>query len=334
LHRPVRDTLIGLLPWFCIAIAIAIIARVAQPSPNPSPLWARPLIAGDSLAFYLSKLFLPVHLVMDYARTPQSVLNESPRAAFWTWIFPAALLVILILNRRRWPMLLAGAVIFFVALLPNLGFAPFSFQLYSTVADHYTYPAMLGPALALASIVASTRRAAVPAVILLPIFAILGFLSFQQSLTWLNDQTIFTHLYKVNPHNSLAINHLWLNAMNRQDYAAAERDARALVRENPNNALSYFDLAEALLNQNRRAEAMEADQAGIQADPTDPLCYSDLAALYAEDRRFDLAIPLFEHALKLNPNDTDAQTGLARARQEAATQTNATPNPEPQLPNK
>src|SRR5205814_4354239 len=97
---------------------------------------------------YLYKLVWPLRLGIIYDRTPQKVLSEH--WAYYTWIAPAAIAVLLLLLRKRYRWLLAAAGIFCLALLPVLGFVPFDFQETSTVASHYLYLAMLGPALALA----------------------------------------------------------------------------------------------------------------------------------------------------------------------------------------
>ena len=41
----------------------------------PDPL-LRPLVPLDAIAFYLGKLLVPLHLVMDYGRTPYSIAGK------------------------------------------------------------------------------------------------------------------------------------------------------------------------------------------------------------------------------------------------------------------
>ena len=327
LRRPIGRTLVELSVWLCIAAAAAIVARVVQPASDTRvqiPIWARPLVVGDSAAFYLAKLFLPIQLEVDYGRNLHDLLYQFPHAGYWAWFFPVIVFTTIWFCRRRWPFLLPAAAIFVAGLSPILGLASFSYQSYSTVADHYVYPAMLGPALAVAGLLASVRRTALAASIFLPISFLLCVLSFQQAGTWISDSTIFTHMFQVSPHNWLARNHLWLVAMSSHNYSEAEAQARAFIKEYPDHALAYFDLGESLVYQNRRTEAADAYRAEIRVDPNQPSAYNDLAALYAEDGRFDLAIPLYERALQLNPDYNDAQIGLARARREAATRASAT----------
>ena len=100
------------------------------------------------VAFYLSKLVVPFWLGPDYGRAPEWVL-----AQWWHWftgLVPWGLALWLWSRRTRVPWLVAAVGVFVTGLLPVLGLVPFAFQAYSTVADHYMYSAMLGPALALA----------------------------------------------------------------------------------------------------------------------------------------------------------------------------------------
>src|SRR5207244_11687944 len=126
--------------WLALAIAGAIVAKLSQPARFAGivvPLWTRPFIAGDALAFYLRKLVWPLRLGVDYGREPAPTL-----ASHWpyvTSIVPITIAVMLWIKRRAWTPALAGAVVFGLGLLPVLGFVPFDFQIYSTVADHYLY---------------------------------------------------------------------------------------------------------------------------------------------------------------------------------------------------
>ena len=86
LQRSWRAIAQSLALWFALTIPIMLIARVVQPAVEvtPAPLWARPLVALDALAFYLVKLVLPVGLTINYGRTPQSILGSG--AIYYTWI--------------------------------------------------------------------------------------------------------------------------------------------------------------------------------------------------------------------------------------------------------
>src|SRR5262245_28291197 len=76
-RRTLPARLAGLSPllaplalWCVLALPVMLIARSAQPAASgfASPLWGRPLVALDALAFYAVKLVAPVRLALDYGR--------------------------------------------------------------------------------------------------------------------------------------------------------------------------------------------------------------------------------------------------------------------------
>src|SRR5205823_5816266 len=111
-------------------------------------VWKRPLLAADALMFYLRQVFFPARLGFDYGRSPDWVLAHG-RAWIAVGVLANAAIIIFFALPRKAPAVIAAAI-FTAGLLPVLGLVPFDFQVYSTVADHYAYLAMLGPALAVA----------------------------------------------------------------------------------------------------------------------------------------------------------------------------------------
>lgn len=53
----------------------------------------------------------------------------------------------------------------------------------------------------------------------------------------------------------------------------------------------------------------------IAAHPTDDVAITQLADMYLAANKFEDAIPLYQRALKINPNNVAAQTGLEQARE-------------------
>jgi cytochrome c-type biogenesis protein CcmH/NrfG len=56
-------------------------------------------------------------------------------------------------------------------------------------------------------------------------------------------------------------------------------------------------------------------RARIAAHPRDDVALTQLADMYLASNHFEEAIPLYERALRANPHNVAAQTGLAQARQ-------------------
>ena len=123
LRRPLRRVAWAAGPWLVLAVPVLVVARLAQGVESVAnvALWARPLVMGDSLAFYLYKLVWPLHLGVDYGRRPAVLLAagrvDLRRRARAAGAGGGAV----VLGRRRRPWLLTGGLLFVAALLPVSG---------------------------------------------------------------------------------------------------------------------------------------------------------------------------------------------------------------------
>ncbi len=272
LRGSLRRILLGLGPWLAVAVGWTMETRLLQPdvwiARVPPAWWARPLLAGDALLFYLYQLVAPIQCAADYGRSPAWVMER------WWWFYLSWLLPVILLaalaclkNRRVW---LTASALFMVWLLPVLGLVPFSFQRISTVADRYLYLAMLGPALALSWFLAR-RWDRVTVGISTAVLCLLGLLSFNQTSHWRNDQTLIQHMLRVNP-DSVVANH-----------------NRGLLRAR----LGLFGEAEFLYQKVLRVDPLHADT------------HRNLGLLYREAKNEEASKTHLRKALELLPPESD-----------------------------
>jgi tetratricopeptide (TPR) repeat protein len=298
------------------------------------PIWGRPIVAVDALAFYLRQIVAPIWLGIDYGRSPGWLWNSQQIA--YTWIVPAALAVVVALfwPRTRWAT--AGGLILIAALLPVLGLVPFNFQSYSTVADHYLYVAMLGPALVLGWAVQnlverfagkSEVRNAVLTVAGAYV-ALLGLRAHIQTWTWRDSRALFTHTLRVNPRSVAAntnLGSIYINdatglySQGKPERAKArleqaERLFRTSLSILPNDADAHYNLGRALLKLNRTGEAIESFRKSIEISPDQPDVHTELGRAYARIGQDEAAVREFEEALRINPSFQPARQNLAEIR--------------------
>lgn len=327
IRRPWRRIGAALLPWLALAACCGYVAHLVQPvpdAPDGGRVWARPLLAGAALAFYLYKLVAPIWLAVQYHYSPQVLL--AGRWIWVAWTIPAAVAIAVIVLGRRYRWLAAGAAILVLATLPVLGLVPFQFERFSLTADHYLYFAMIGPAIllafALAAVPARWARAAVPVCVVA--FVLLGTRSLLQARTWQDSRTLFEHELVVNPYSEVALNNLALIALSDGDAQRADSLARRSIEAQPNQGEAYNTLAIALLHKNRRDEAMASYRAAIQHDPNQVAALSSLAGMLAQssqqpglapDRRAALlaeAEQLCRRAIDVDPTLVGAHLNLAQ----------------------
>jgi hypothetical protein len=201
IRRPPKRVLSQILPMLLLAVPVLMITRIEQTAPDATytPLWTRPLIALDSISFYLRKLVLPIDLAPAYGRAPQTVVANGE--IYHTWLIVAAAAVGIALARKRYPLLVVSSAIFVLGMLPVLGLTRFMFQRHSTVADHYMYLPMLGVALAVAEVIAVSRSRRVDAIVVMLMIVMAG-VSIVQERYWRNSIALFTRAVQVTPNDA------------------------------------------------------------------------------------------------------------------------------------
>jgi tetratricopeptide (TPR) repeat protein len=332
LGRPVRRVAAALWPWFALAVPVMIIAKIVQPGSGVATVapWARPLVAGEALAFYLWKLLIPIRLAPDYGLRPIRMMHAP---WIWVaWLAPALVALLLWRGRRRAPVAAAGGAFFLIAVLPMLGLTPYMFQYFSTAADHYLQLAMFGIAMALGSFAArsfSSRGARAGWVLLLCAWA--G-LAVRQQHWWADSGELFTHTLDVNPGSFMAHANRGAFAQSRHDYGAAERDFRAATKLNPEMMAPRSNLANLLAAEGRIDEAMavvsEAEAVNATLPPAyridmSQACYA-LGARALEGGQPAFAERFFREQLRRTPDDEPARKGLEEARRLVAASRPAT----------
>jgi tetratricopeptide (TPR) repeat protein len=341
------------LGWAAAVAPLALVARAAQVADGVANIgvWQRPLIAADAITFYLWKLVWPVAMAPDYGRRPAVVMQIWGGAwSYVAWLIPAAAAVWMWRGRAARPWLLAGAVVFVAALGPVLGLVPFMFQFMSTVADHYLYLAMLGPALLITWLVVRYPRRELAMACGVALIA-LGLRANDQLGHWRTDVALWEHTMAVSPHSFVApVNRaaelgrrgylLAVRATELRDQGETTRatELLALSRIQYEQALELLDRAIRIkpdyitarlnafvnnlrLGRNQQAvEHLEAMLAANDALP-EPVrsnfnTYRKSAGyLWMKLGRYDRAIAHFERFLAAVPKSEEISQALAEARQ-------------------
>ena len=301
-RREWRASVRGLVPWFAVAAGWTVLAMRVQPATDRlryiPPVALRPILALDTLSFYLGKLVLPVGLGPDYGRTSERLLASG--AWRYTWMPAVVVLVAAYVLRRRVPAFTICVALFATALLPVLGLVPFDFQSYSNVADHYAYLAMLGPATAVALAYPSLPRMAVPAGM-----AVLGLLAFIQTGCWRDDGALAAQTLAVNPLSVMAHNTegQLLEERGRLDDALAEY--RRALEIDPENEGALNNVGNALFKLERYDDAIHHYEAifarGEHPTEVGARMHNNLGAAYLKTRRYDDAVTEFRRALAIDP---------------------------------
>lgn len=304
----------ALLLWVGIALLWGLWTKEQQPDDLISflsPLWARPVIAADSLGFYLWKLLWPVSLGPDYGRTPQTVLQLG-----WSMIMGVLPLGFGLVLWWRWHWLQGvklAAGLFVAGLFPVLGCIPFMFQAFSTVADRYVYLAMLGPALGLSQSLYQGRYGKWVWISLALLLGCLGYNTIQQVGIWQNTITLFTHALQVNSRSILAYNNLGLALAQQGQLDNALVQYRTALQIAPHSAEVHYNLAHTLLRQGQRLQSLAHYAEAIRLKPRWAEAHNNLGNVLDDLGRAQEATLHYQTALRLRPDFAEAYNNLGDA---------------------
>ncbi len=272
--RPWRMCLAHIAPWLagCCALLVATSGLQSVPAASIPPIWQRPLIAGDALAFYAAKMFVPFGLAIDYGRTPSFVLANG--FVYATAAAGLALLVIAYAARRRASWAFIGIALAVIGLLPVLGLVPFGFQIHSTVADRYAYLALLGPAYVSAALTSHVRGRviAVPALLL----ACLAALAFARVGDWRSTPALMRSELVMYP--------------------------ASLVATEALGPIADMNRGNELLDKGQASEALAAYDRAAAAEPNLPKLHYNRGNAYIQIGQFDRAVVDFVAETALRPS--------------------------------
>ena len=240
--KPRRGIWLTLVIGLALAAPIALATRHVQPASDvpPPALWARPMIAADAIAFYLAKIAWPLGIGVDYGRTPAAIF--ASHVAYWTWIVPVAITILVLLSRRR--ILIGAWLIVLAAPAANLGLLPFDFQVVSTVTDHYIYLGLLGVAIAVAWTITQWPRARLVALAAVLILAVLTLI---QAGHWRDSRALWSHAVAVNPNSGLANGNLGATLLSDGNLAEGLPLLKRAAEIDPYDAFAQLNLTRAYL---------------------------------------------------------------------------------------
>jgi hypothetical protein len=329
LRRTWRDVARTLWPWFIAILPLAVVAKVVQSGQEvlSPPMWQRPVVMGASLAFYLGKLLAPARFTFDYGWEPVVMLRQR-----WFWaiaLIPLALAAALWLGRRRWHWLTAAGAVSVVALIPVLGLVPFQFQRSSTVADHYVYLAMLGPAMAAAwGLRRMPLRYAHPAAAGCAVVLVtLAALTVHQLGYWRTEESILQRNLDLTPHKSIGYNALGIMYQMHNDHPRAQAAYKQAIDLAPDFISPRVSLANIYSFQGRTDDAIQQIEAlmdiqqRLPSDQRQDLSGTliDGAKLMMTRGQYDDAIKYLKADLRHRPNNADATALLAEAQRRRTT---------------
>ncbi len=317
----VRDFLRS-IPYFLLAIVFglltihsqadtAIQGQVVQIETFP----ARLAESAWAIWFYLWKIFLPTKLTPIYPHwelAKLSLLSLLPLAAL------AGMFFFFWQNRKSWGRHGLLALGYFVVILfPVLGFFNMYFLIFSRVADHWQYTALIGIIVFVVagmsyllekkfSITRDTRIGLGAAVVIA-----LCILTYNHAKIYASEAKLWSDTIKKNPKAWMAYNNLGRILYSQGEIEESIRLFTESLRMNPNHAETHNNYGLALTGQKKLDQAVAEFLEAIRIKPGQSKFHFNLGIALGQQRKFEAAEASYNEALRLQPNYANVHNNLS-----------------------
>jgi hypothetical protein len=247
------------IPFFIAGLVFIPVTKAAQSiymvGMTHQDLLHRPIIALDAIGFYVSKIFFPMNLAVDYGRLPARVISQQ---LFWPYLFIAlAWLTLIYFLWKKQRSAILGISFSGLMLAPVLGIIPFNFQRISTVTDHYMYLPMIGVCLVLALFSPNKWNWKFHVPMIAFCLMLMGF-GINRIPVWREHFTFFNDMKEKNPMSHSAYIMLGDRYFRKGDVATAEKEFYGSVIADPKSAVAAGNIGYVLVYQGKFKEAIDA----------------------------------------------------------------------------
>ena len=255
--KPIKS-IVNLLPWIIVSITLIILAKYLMPPPPEKeylPWHLRPVLALDTMFFYLKKILWPSVFIHDYGRTIKAASSN-----FIIFCFSIAIVAILLYLQTKVnaaKLLIVFLITFFISILPYSGIIPFEFQRLSTVADRYAYFGVFIFALFLCIALNKlkiSRQTLISFAIILTVF--FTFKTITHLKVWENDISLGEHTLKFNSSSTSSYINIGIKKASNGLFDEAITNYQNAIKINPDAELAYFNMGIAFAAKGNMQEAL------------------------------------------------------------------------------
>lgn len=287
----------SLLLWLVPAFA-TVFLLLTKEIHIQTPLLHRLVIAGFTLFFYLQKLIAPYPLVACYGYLPGTVLaNPFSYAALIGCI---GIFYFVIRKRNQYPDLFAAIMIIAACILPVLGFIPFEYQKFSTVADRYMYLSFIGVALLIPAIVSRMQNNTALKICAGFAVATLAALTIKQTATWKDEFTLWDHTIKYYDNSAQTYYNRGVQYSLKGDFIKAISDYNKGFELAPTDTDILFNRANAFENLKDYESALNDYNTALKINPKDGELYFKRSNIYLIKMELDKALDDIQRAEQCN----------------------------------
>lgn len=299
-NMPKKKMYLTALSLAVVAVPFVLLTTSSQPANlvvEATPFWARPLLVGDAVCFYFSKLVLPINLSPSYGRTPEVLMQSD--LFFFLWIVPVMVFTWLVFNLKKWKWQLLLFTIFIAGFLPVSGWVSFYFQQFSNVADRYLYLAIFALSLAFCKWISFSQHKSLLTGLSALVVFVFGILSIQQTQAWKTDLSLWTKVIETSPGQALAHTNRGIIYHEKGDFQKALHDYNMAVDLDPGLAKAYGNRGNTHAFMRNLDKAMKDFTKAIELNPEYERAYGNRAVGWFQLQQYENAKRDLEVAMEL-----------------------------------
>ncbi|MFH1783168.1 MAG: tetratricopeptide repeat protein [Candidatus Omnitrophota bacterium] len=268
---------------------------------NETTAWDRLPGFFVSITNYFRLLFVPLGLHMEYG---EKLFHWSDYKAILGILIAIFSITYAILKRKKNPLILFSAVIFFATLLPYSNV----YAINAYMAEHWVYLPSIG--FFLIAAYGFQRLYNIKKLKILTILVMAGLLIFYSSITiyqndhWSNPKKFYIRLIRFVKDSEVAYNNLGVIYAKEEEYEKAIDMFKKSVDVRYTYQDPYFNLGKAYNSTEQYVKAIEAYKKGMQfaKDKVSPITYHSIAFAYSKVGNIESAIKYINKSLEMDPD--------------------------------
>lgn len=328
--RSVKDlsaAIMEKIPFIALSLLASIAAFIAQktagymPLMETIPLSTRVLVAVKSIALYLWKAAVPLHLLPFYPFPESASLVTAEYLSAIMAVAGITAVCIFFINKQR--VLMAVWLSYLVTLLPVLGIVKVGAY---SMADRYMYLPSVGPFLLVGVFSAWFRERTASqqqrgtaiqrmvAVVALALLVLLSYLTLRQISHWKDSMTLWNYVIEKEPSGvPVAFNNRGLIFREKGQFDQAIDDFNAAIRLSHDYTLAYINRGMTFAEKGQFDRAIDDFSVAIGLNPGYAEAYNHRGLLFGTIGQIDRALNDFNNAIRINPASTEVYNnrGLA-----------------------
>ena len=267
--------------------------------------------SGVTFWKYVGWMVLPLRMSVE--RSTDVPTHSSALALAAALIGILALLIAVLLLRKKMPEVAFGLAWWGIALSPFCGIVP----IYQGMAERYTYVAAVGLALAVVGFLFHLeRRPRLPIACVVILWMGWGARRLNpRVLDWRDEIPLYASSLKATPRSPALLYNLGVAYAEAGDASSALDYYHRAIDLNPHYTSAIINLGNVLAHQGNYSQAADLYRRAIALDARDPDAWLNLGNVYLQLNLTQDAKNAYEKALALRSNDVEAMINLGAARQ-------------------